>query len=188
MSRQPDFLKCTNTRTGFCLRVFLKLQSAAPDGRLYFGGAGGITWVLPESICRKDCPPEIILSGLYINGTKVKPGEGVNEKNACADSVINAKSVLKLRYWQNDISFDFSVLPYDSINESDIRYRLNGFDKDWIHVDNPFQQISYKNLKAGTYRLEIESRPAEGSVPAAVRTLQVRMIPAPWFSWWAWML
>lgn len=175
-------------KDGLLSSSFSEAASAAPDGRLYFGGAGGITWFLPESICRKDCPPEIILSGLYINGTKVKPGEGVNEKNACADSVINAKSVLKLRYWQNDISFDFSVLPYDSINESDIRYRLNGFDKDWIHVDNPFQQISYKNLKAGTYRLEIESRPAEGSVPAAVRTLQVRMIPAPWFSWWAWML
>lgn len=174
---------------GLLSSTFSEAASSAPDGRLYFGGPGGITWFVPEDISRKSCPSEIIFSDFYINGEKARPGIG----RESPDSLINVRSSLDLRWWQDDFTLDFSVLPYENIRESYVRYRLVGFDKDWIYTDGQYSQISYKNLKSGTYRLDVESLAAEGMQTghisvAAARTLGIRVISAPWFSWWAWTL
>lgn len=187
----PDSGRCELYRYQDCLlsSTFSEAASSSPDGRLYFGGPGGITWFIPEDIRRKGCQSEIIFSGFYINGKKAVPGTGREN----LDSLINIKSSMNLKWWQDDFSVDFSVLPYENIRESNVRYRLVGFDKDWIYTAGQYSQISYKNLKSGTYRLEVENLVADaaqsGSVSvAAVRTLDIRVISAPWFSWWAWTL
>ena len=172
-----DMSEVFRYQDGLLSSTFTEAASSDADGILYFGGAGGITWFVPEDIRRKSCPTEIILSDFYINGKKVVPGADTESP----DSLINVRSTLSLKWWQNDFSVDFSVLPYENIRKSQVRYRLCGFDRDWIYTDGLYSQISYKNLKSGTYRLEMESLDAR-------RTLDVKVISAPWFSWWAWTL
>lgn len=174
-------------KDGLLSSSFTEAADVSSDGKMYFGGAEGINWFVPEKIKRKNSLPEIILTGLYINGDEVVP-DMKTLGNPVLDSVINMKSSLVLRHYQDDFGISFSLLPYNDFFENKVRYRLNGIDDDWIYVDNAYQLVSYKNLQAGTYNFEVEGVSSGGTPLVARRCLTIKVLPAPWFSWWAYLI
>lgn len=62
------------------------------------------------------------------------------------------------------------------------RYRMHGFDRDWVEADQP-GEASYPNLPAGDLRFEVQvaQAPADWSRPANVALVQLH-VGAPWWA------
>ena len=80
------------------------------------------------------------------------------------------------------ISFVFSALDYSAPEKNQYRYRLEGFDRDWIHKAQ-FRQATYTNLPPGSYRFVVQAANNDGIWNRVGVTLPVRGTPAP-CNWW----
>lgn len=65
-------------------------------------------------------------------------------------------TVIKLRYFENDISFGFVALNFTQSFKNKYEYRLDKLNKDWIDADNS-RTISYPNLSPGTYVFQVKA-------------------------------
>jgi hypothetical protein len=69
------------------------------------------------------------------------------EKPLKADYQLFSDSSLRISYWQNVISFEFSLLDYNYTEDISYQYKLDGFDKDWINAGS-HRSATYTNLDA----------------------------------------
>ena len=140
---------------------FYDLVSCAkgPDGKLYFGGTGGITVIDPavEMPAREDTP--LNFEYLAVNGTQIPAGTGP----------------LRLSWRENTLTLRFSGLDFESGSQLNYSYRLEGLERDWQYRTNDVQ-ATYTQLPAGHYVFLARVREPDGRWGAS---------PAPWFSWWA---
>jgi two-component sensor histidine kinase/ligand-binding sensor domain-containing protein len=92
---------------------------------------------------------------------------------------------LRLRFSQDDFDFAFRAVSVADETAIRFRFRLDGFDKDWVE-ERPggAGHIRYTNLSAGTYRLSLQARSGEGrwSVPVSSPAITIR--PPFWRQWW----
>ena len=56
---------------------------------------------------------------------------------------------------ENNLSFTFTHTNKSSMNAYQYAYMLEGFDKNWIELDQ-IEHINYNNLKPGSYKLKIK--------------------------------
>lgn len=149
---------------------FYDLVSCAkgPDGKLYFGGTGGITVIDPavEMPAREDTP--LNFEYLAVNGTQIPAGTGP----------------LRLSWRENTLTLRFSGLDFESGSQLNYSYRLEGLERDWQYRTNDVQ-ATYTQLPAGHYVFLARVREPDGRWGANELRLPVTISPAPWFSWWA---
>ncbi|WMN06602.1 triple tyrosine motif-containing protein [Marivirga arenosa] len=63
-----------------------------------------------------------------------------------------------LKHDNNTIEFQFLGVSYFDENQINYRYKLNGFDEDWLYIDNPnSNSVRYTNLPPGDFEFLVES-------------------------------
>ncbi|WP_336515096.1 sensor histidine kinase [Pollutibacter soli] len=91
-------------------------------------------------------------------------------------------SQLYLKYWQNFFSFSFSAKAYTLGNAVRFRYRLSGFEDQWIEAtDRNF--VNYTNIPAGDYTFQVQAANNEGVWNEEISTLPVHVATAWWNMW-----
>jgi PAS domain S-box-containing protein len=53
------------------------------------------------------------------------------------------------------VDIEFSALTFESIPKVKFRYRLEGIDEDWLELSSLDRNVSYANLKPGSYRFTV---------------------------------
>ena len=154
------------------------------DGRLYFGGTGGVTSFYPQVVNQKTHPvPPLYFSRLTVLNEEVEYEAGRGDN--ILDKHITEASTITLPYKSNTFSLEFAVLEYT--NPMRIRYacRMDRFDKDWRYLPAPTHTASYTNLPAGRYTLHVKAY-FDGTPDAfSSRSIAIRVRP-PWYlSRWA---
>jgi signal transduction histidine kinase len=84
---------------------------------------------------------------------------------------LDASKAVALPYVENTLEFAFVGVTF--INEKFIsyRYRLHGYDDEWISLmNNHYPQARYANLDAGDYWFEVQVRRGEGKWGASLST------------------
>ncbi|WP_051986660.1 EAL domain-containing protein [Pseudidiomarina atlantica] len=64
------------------------------------------------------------------------------------------------------------------------RYKLEGFDKDWVYTDAEYRRATYTNLDFGAYQFVVEASP-NGEVWLGERRIDVNVAAPLWLSPWA---
>ncbi len=109
------------------------------SGELFFGGVAGLNSFFPSQIkINKQIPP-IVITSFKIYGEEVNYQE-----------VLSKNKEVKLTHDDNYISFEFASLDYNSSDQNQYAFKLEGFDSDWIY-SGVRRFTSYTNLKAGNY-------------------------------------
>ncbi|MES2568552.1 MAG: two-component regulator propeller domain-containing protein, partial [Verrucomicrobiota bacterium] len=129
------------------------------DGRIWFPGPQGVIAVDPLQFPVNRIAPPVQISGIRANGSDlgridravVEPGEGELEFHFTALSVIAPQ---KLRF----------------------RYRLEGYDKDWVETDER-RMAFYTNLKPGNYSFHVLAANADGVWNETGDRLGVQLLP-----------
>ena len=156
----------------------------ASDGRLYFGGVSGITSFNPEALTESPYIPAVLITELQVSNKAVKPhdGSGVLEKH------IGETEKITLSAWQSSFMLKFAVTDYISGTHNRFAYRLDGYEKDWVYVENPNRFAVYSNLPAGKYRFLVKAANRDGLWNDVPTELEIEVLPVWYRTWWAQLL
>jgi ligand-binding sensor domain-containing protein/GGDEF domain-containing protein len=146
------------------------------DNTLYFGAGKGLTSLNPERISSDFQAPEVRLTNIY----------KLNEPMSFEQSLSDLKSLL-LDYTDQLITFEYVGLNYSDPESTIYKYRLQGFDEEWIEAAKS-RRATYTNLPAGSYTLQIIAGNNDNVWSEPGYSLAITVKPAPWNTWWAYLL
>lgn len=148
------------------------------DGKLYFGGTSGFTVVNPKEIFLNSYKPRVIISDFFIDHKSTKP-------NYSSESSMEK---IILEYDQTNFGIQFSSDNYLIPEKNLFKYRLRGYDDQWIEVDASNRIARYSKVPAGIYYFEVIAANNDGIWSDTPTIIKIKRKAAPWFSWPAYML
>jgi signal transduction histidine kinase len=144
-------------------------------GYLYFGGINGFNMFNPENINDNKVLPTIVITGIKIKNHAVS----FRDRNSPVKLPPYLADKLTLDYHDNMVTFEFAALEFTSPMKNHYRYKLDGFDKEWIESDNNPSAI-YTNLDPGDYTFRVMGSNNAGLWSVAQATIQLTILP-PWY-------
>lgn len=141
-------------------------------GELFFGGVKGLNVFKPEDITDNKHVPPVVLTSFKIMNKPVKLPENISETDQ-----------FNLTYHDMFFSFGFAGLDFNNQAKNQYAYKLEGFDKEWVHVGNT-RTATYTNLDHGEYVFRV--RAANNSGVWNNDGLSVRVVISPpfWRTLW----
>lgn len=123
-----------------------------PDGSLWFVGSRGLTVLDPRVLrsVQQTQPPVPRIEGIMTGEGRFYGGDGV-----------------ALQPRTNRIRVDYGTRNPSRVEGVRFRYRLDGFDNEWIDAGGR-RQAYYTNLPPGSYRFRLQAAEGAGTWPAAV--------------------
>lgn len=147
-----------------------RLRSAS--GHLLFGGPEGLVRFRPDELPFNDRPPPVVASASSRTDLLATTRSGA------------AAPVVEIGYLNPFLAFDFVALDFVSPDKNQYRYRMAGFDPDWVPAGT-FRRATYTNLPAGRYTFEVQASNNDGVWNETPARFDVIAVPAPWNSLWA---
>lgn len=152
---------------GFHIGVGLQ----ARDGTLYFGSEEGLA-VLDRGRVRKNtyAPP------LHIQRIQVLDED-------IPLSQIGEEMSIRLPYWKNVLSFEFTALNFTRSLQNQYAYRLEGLDKDWVKSGDR-RYARYSKVPPGDYMFRVKGANNAGVWNETGDSIQITIDPPFWMLWW----
>lgn len=165
--------------TGFSESSSLKL----PNGDLVFGCITGYISFNPDEIAYHKISANMALTNLQVNNKDVVLGG----PHSPLQYNLNDSQHIVLKYNENILGIDYSLLDYRSSNKQSYAYRLVGFDKVW-HDNKSQRRATYTNLPPGSYVFEVKSSSEGLYSNNPYKKLAITILPPPWLTWWAYLI
>lgn len=151
------------------------------DGRLYFGGLNGVTAFYPHEVNSLDQTYDVPLRIL-----KYKQYSRVIDKVEDYTSQLKNGGKIFLHPYDRIHNLSFSLLEYVDAKQNRYRYKLEGYNKEWIHTKE--NNISLGALPYGNYTLHIEGQGADGRFSKQKLMIPIEVIRPYYAQWWFWLL
>ncbi len=150
--------------------------------QIFFGGIDNVTYFNPKEITTTQIKPEVIISKVIIDNQHVTPGSSINDRVILHQN-INSVDQVVLTHQEKSILISFGLNDYLGELNSNYKYRLEGFQEDWIDLKSR-NQINFTGLPSGKYRLHIIGS-RDNRTWSAAKTLKLVIKPSPFLSGWA---
>ncbi|MFQ5568613.1 MAG: two-component regulator propeller domain-containing protein [Rhodothermales bacterium] len=137
---------------------------ADDDGTLWFATITGLSHYDPRFDLSAGTPPRVKIHRFQLG-----------------DEEVQTQREITVPYAQHDVQARIAILSQVNLNETDLRYRLVGYDDDWASLEG--RDMRFTNLPAGRYTLEVQGRQS-GSVWSAPATAHFQIAKPYWQTWW----
>jgi len=149
------------------------------DGCLFFGGVNGFNYFYPGEMLKNTTRPQVVITGLKIRN---QPVPVLAEGSPLSKSIYLTEK-LTLPFKENFISFEFASMDFTDPGKNLYRYKLEGFDKDWINSGNTYS-ANYTNLDPGAYTFKVKGSNNDDFWNEVGTSVKVIILP-PWYmTWW----
>ncbi|MBR1489283.1 MAG: response regulator [Bacteroidales bacterium] len=149
------------------------------DGRLFFGGTGGVTHFYPQVVNQKTHPvPPLSFSKLTVLNQEVD--YDASRSHNILDKHITEASRIDLPHARNTFSMEYAVLEYTNPRKIRYSYRLDPFETTWHHTSPAARVATYTNLPAGTYTLTVKAYFDGAEEDYSSRSIEIH-VGYPWF-------
>ena len=162
-------------QNGLANGEFARGYALLPSGYLYAATFGGVAGFDPDKV---DAPP--VLPTLSITQITVRR-KGVEQNLAFGSQPV------KIGWHDSQLHIQARVFSYVDPWANQYRFRLNGFDTEWVDRDNHGER-EFTGLGSGDYTLDVMARGADGGWVHLDTPLHLRVQSPPWLRWWAWLL
>ncbi|MFO7869589.1 MAG: two-component regulator propeller domain-containing protein [Bacteroidales bacterium] len=149
------------------------------SGHLYFGGLNGFVVLHEDSLYSYNLQAPVYFTELSVNNKiqHVRDEESVISKDfSLVDSIT-------LNYDQSFITIQFAVLNYIDNAKSKCKYKLKGFDNQWVHAGEA-RKATYTNIPPGAYTFCVKTTTSDGRWGDEVYSLEVLILPPWWKTVW----
>jgi signal transduction histidine kinase/ligand-binding sensor domain-containing protein/CheY-like chemotaxis protein/HPt (histidine-containing phosphotransfer) domain-containing protein len=137
-----------------------------PDGRLWFPSIHDIVSFDPQHIRLNTTPPMVQLERVLVDGVALPLSDGVE---------VPAGS----KQWE----FQYTALSFLSPQRAAFKYRLEGFDTDWVDAGNR-RSAYYSHLPPGHYTFRVTGTNNDGVWSISGATLGFKLRPLFYQTWW----
>lgn len=154
---------------------FRRGYALMPNGYLYAATLGGVVGFDPDRVDAKPVPPVVSITQITVLH------KGVVQRLRLDTQPI------KVGWRDSQLHIQARVFSYIDPWANQYRFRLNGFDSDWVDRDNHGER-EFTGLGSGDYTLDISARGADGGWVHLDPQLHIHVQSPPWMRWWAWLL
>jgi signal transduction histidine kinase/ligand-binding sensor domain-containing protein/CheY-like chemotaxis protein len=145
-----------------------------PNGYLYAATNGGVVGFDPDKVDPMPLPPPLSVTQIT-----------VQHKGATKNLPLGPQPI-KVGWRDSQLHIQARLFSYINPSANQYRFRLNGFDNDWVDRDNHGER-EFAGLGSGDYTLDIMARGSEGEWVQLPAALHVVVQSPPWLRWWAWL-
>lgn len=163
----------------FCDNSCLKKE----DGTLAFGGASGITAFDPADFKEETTLPKVLIIDLWLNNRSVKVGEEVNGQIPLKQSMLHTRSLI-LSHHNHNFSIDFVGIHFIHAQQIIYKYKLEGFDKEWVTADSMNRSAKYTNIPSGHYAFMVKASSNGGQTWTEPKTMQIEVLQSLFLRWY----
>jgi ligand-binding sensor domain-containing protein/signal transduction histidine kinase len=167
------------TTHGLPLTEYNRGVQVARDGTLLISSAHGLIAFDSDAVHAQTEIAPVVFTNFLLANKPVRIGEGSPLRQA-----VNQTSSITLNHADRVISFEFAALDYRAPRQARYRYRLDGFDDDWIEVGSAQRLVTYTNLAPRKYVFRVTAANADGVWSKAERAIALVMTPPWWATWW----
>ena len=153
----------------------------ASDGKIYLGTIEGLTSFNPVGFSFSEPTITPLISELFVNNKRIRPGDD----DSPLSTSITLNDRLNLKSHQNSVAFRIVSLNYSSPGEQSIKYKLEGFDKEWRYLPINEAFLSYPNLDYGNYTLKVGSHNEYDDSEGNLLSLNIHIATPFYMQWWA---
>ncbi len=126
------------------------------SGELFFGGSNGFNIFSPERLASEIIFPKVVLVDFLVFNKSVLVNEELDGRILLKESITSTEEI-KLKYQENIITFEFAALDYLDQHNIVFRYKLEGFNDDWMITDGTNRLVTFTNLNPGKYRFRVQA-------------------------------
>ena len=130
------------------------------NGELLFACIGGVVAFNPAALTRNLSAPPVYLESVRINGKLLE----------------RPPARLLVPPGPGNLDFSYTAIDLHSDRGIDFRYKLEGFDRDWVEA-GARRTAYYTNLPVGTYRFQVIARNSDGVWNEQGAVMDVRLEP-----------
>jgi len=131
----------------------------ASDGRFWYSTLQGVAIIDPNHIAFNRRPPPVVLERVLSDGKALPPRGGV-----------------RVAPGRGGLEFHYTALSYLAPAQVRFRYRLEGFDRDWVEAGT--RRIAYyTNIPPGRYTFRVTACNNDGVWSASGASLAFRLAP-----------
>jgi signal transduction histidine kinase len=138
--------------------------------------------VTPDNLTENAKPPPVLITRVAVNDQSVARFSGVVPTGGLID-LRNAPAALQLAPDHRRLEFDFTALSFSAPENVRFRYRLEGFDDEWVDGGRQ-RSVTYSRLARGDYRFSVKACNGDGVWNETGTTLALRVLPFFWQTWW----
>ncbi|AWG22770.1 hypothetical protein FFWV33_15160 [Flavobacterium faecale] len=151
------------------------------NGEMLFGGVNGFNSFFPSKLKIDTTANKVVFTSLEILNQAVDVGEKL-DGNVILENSINTTEKLVLAYQENSFTIHFSGLHFASPLKNQYKYKLEGFDKNWVSATSEARFAKYTNLSPGTYTLKVKASNSDGYWNEQAKTIVIYVKSPWWFS------
>ena len=155
------------------------------DGRVWIPMRSALAVINPDALRETAEPPPVLLRGVTVDDQVIATYGGALPAAQGAD-LQPSQNALKFPPTHRRVEFDFTALNLSAPENVHFRYRLDGFDENWIETSetaNP-RKASYPRLPAGTYRFHVAACNSDGVWSEKDSQFAFIVTPFFWQTWW----
>lgn len=153
-------------------------------GEMFFGGINGLNSFFPDRIKVNRIKPQVVFTQLSVMNQVMHPGSKINNRIILPKSLLCTDQIT-LSWWDNTFSLEFAALHFANPLGNKYKYKLKGYDRQWIYTDASMRTASYSHLPSGTYKFEVYASNSDGVWCDHPASLIIKVLPPWWLTWWA---
>jgi signal transduction histidine kinase/CheY-like chemotaxis protein/ligand-binding sensor domain-containing protein/AraC-like DNA-binding protein len=170
--------------------AFIPYALKTRRGELLFASTKGFTIFHPDDIRENLVVPPVSITRLKIKEVEApvagSPQDTFPWETPLKQHIHFTESIT-LKHAQNDFTIEFAALNYDSPQKNQYKYKLEGYDKDWIPTPASARVAKYTNLPFGRYTFRVIASNNDGVWNEQGDSLEIVILPPWWRTWWAYL-
>jgi signal transduction histidine kinase len=168
---KTDHVACTAYAGLDAVRSFERNQQEpvgckTRDGRIWFPTSQGIVMIDPTNITINPVPPSVYVYTVRANGKEV---------NVATNAMVHPG--------KGELEFYYAGLSYIAPQKIQYRYKLDGYDKDWVEAGTR-RSAFYTNLKPQKYQFQVRACNADGVWGSTGASVTVTLLPHYYQTTW----
>ncbi len=151
------------------------------NGTIFYGGYTGVISFDPINVKQNRPVIKPRIEKISLFNTPIYQGDTIDGDVILNQPIDQAKQI-DFKYTQNSFSIEFNAYPFDYPNSNHLRYRLLGFQNEWIDCKNQ-QMATYTNIAPGKYIFQVQVSPFSTNSENST-DLEINIAPAFWMTAW----
>ncbi len=150
--------------------LYIASRAMTKSGALMFGSPEGLLIIHPEQIKDWTYQPPLVVTEASVEGADLDGTEILQKLNLGAE--------------QRNMRLEFSALDFSAPQLLHYRYRLDGYDRDWVTTNAEERLAIYTGLPPGEYQLRVQGSNRDGAWSPSELKIAVNVSPAYYQTLW----